>query len=142
MKKLGKITISLSSSVIARCRCKRCGEFPNLYYCYTTWWEIDVREMVNRYSPYLKNKKINPDSYLKDSPSSYYNLTDLKFSTHFKGFRPKLFKNISKAGNLKEFIICSNCGERNSIWQILEYELSILNCNRRSKIKYPNNIPF
>jgi len=113
------ITISLSSPVVTKNRCKKCCSIPSTL--------IISHNNIFRYSKNLDSRYKILGNYFIKIPSFFYLLPDehlselslinFKTSTSFKSFIPKKFNSTLKDlnDNFYWFLICK-CGE--SFWSV------------------------
>lgn len=89
-----EIKINLSTPIVMRARCKRCGKFPDTYYCLRHRELIkDVKKQIAhslRTKKYIK--KMNAEWYFDFSPSNFSSINLFSHSTIYKGYNPRLHK--------------------------------------------------
>lgn len=135
-------TISLSSPIVTKNKCKKCFSDPHSI--------IVSHNNVYRYSKNIKTRYKSLDSFFIKIPTFFYLLPDehiseislvnFKSTTAFKSFIPKQFNSTLKDlnDNFYWFLICK-CGD--SFWAINSiYNKFRPECeHRKSKKKFSNH---
>ncbi len=113
--KQSKLGVNISSTFMAKSRCKKCGSPPqyNRYFYFQTSNFFKSPRKQSSLINFLKKhfKRMCEDYYLSNYPSRYNSVSPFSHSASYKGFVPKLHKNkgVSATENYTEIITCY-CG--------------------------------
>lgn len=133
------IKVSLSSPFITRARCKFCGNFPSIYFCYRNGMKyIDfncVKEYLDRIKKYRNS--FREDYYLSVDPINFNSVNSFFYVAGFKSYCPMVHRTKGTDGRFS-YIDCFTCECGRSSWsfsqKLIEYRPEIF--NRKSKNKF------
>ncbi len=117
--KIETIRVNISSSFMARARCKECGQGPSYYYNdrkYKLFHDIGkFLEASKLWKSWVK--KFNYDWYLEMQPKYFSTLEDFRFRLEDRRYSPLLHRtrgsDVSRDENVIEMVSC-DCG--GTIW--------------------------
>lgn len=139
------VQVNLSSSFVARSRCKFCATGPTHYVISklsTKWYDHSM--IKARFAAYVKRlKRMNYDFYLSVNPKVFHSTSFLTHTVFYKGYDPALHKNrgIPPAANYMEYLACG-CGRTQ--WGFAQKssagrpEIAL----RKSRYKYPSSFNY
>ncbi len=133
------VKIKLSSSFMARTRCKYCGSYPSYYYRFgTDKLYKNPRTYINWFFWYTKHQdRLCDDFYLIDDPKEYTITSYFDYPVKIKSYNPSIHH---KSGLQKRIISeCLTCDCGKSYWVF--NQKSVANreeiYNRKSDRKFP-----
>jgi len=113
------IKVKLSSSFMARARCKYCGSYPSYYYRFGgrgNRCKKDHRAFIDLFSWIPKHQyRLCEDFYLGNSPKNYTLMSFLNYSLYFIDYNPSLHhkRGLKEKSSFNECLTC-DCGK--SCW--------------------------
>lgn len=137
--------VNLSSSFMARTRCKFCGRGPEIYYYIRNKGRyLDPKE-INRFIEWFRKHKyrICSDSYLYGNPSDFRQMSVFNYTIPNKSYDPTLHRviGINEFFDYMDYIICP-CGK--SRWKFYysaaKNRLDII--KRKCRNFYPKKFVF
>lgn len=138
-EKSSKFNVNISSTFIARTKCKFCNVGPTHYYAsknpISTVSHREVLAFFNWVKKYYG--RFCRDFYLFDDPSNCSSLKAFSHPVNYKGFRAKLHKNKGVSPHM-DFVDCLVCDCGRTTWAF--YQRSISNrkevVNRKGRYGY------
>ena len=133
------IKIRLSTTFVARCKCKYCGGSPSFYW-YTrnpTMW-FSPRKEIEHFDFYRKFiKKFNSDFYLNEEPR-YFNRMSLFKYVGREGYRPRLHRTrgTNPVFDKVEYLSC-DCGSATWAFNQKAGDTRPERSNRRARSFFP-----
>jgi ribosomal protein L28 len=139
------IKVNISSTFLAKARCKFCGKGPTTYYQRSKpFYEKDVRAYLNRSKDSRRKlKRMNSDWYLSGNPKSFA-VSTYKTRIDDKHYRPNLARTRGASdtdNEVVEILIC-DCGV--TVWAFNNSsnknhpEIK----NHKGKYSYPNKFTY
>lgn len=117
--KIEVVKINLSTPIVMKNRCRKCGKHPDVYYYiqqsggnFTPREELMQFDWVKR-----RLKRMSVDWYLSNNPKSYSGISPFSHAVTYKGFNPRLLRSSSAPnGNYIEYLTCECIGAPNWTW--------------------------
>lgn len=110
------VNIKLSTSFIARTKCKHCLDYSNFTYrVRNPPVNKDFTVSIRKFEYISKNvKRMCDDYYMEFSPRSFHSNSWFSHGVNYKGYNPKLhrMRGVQKTINFTEFVSCK-CGLTN-----------------------------
>jgi hypothetical protein len=139
------VRVNLSSSFIAKSRCKFCATGPQNYFIsklVTKWYDHSF--IKERAAAYLKRlRRMNFDFYLDSSPKHFKSVKFLIHTVFYKGYDPVLHKNrgVPAVANYMEYLAC-HCGRTQ--WAFVQKSAAARPeiIQRKSRNKYPRQFGY
>ncbi len=135
------IKVSLSTPFVTRARCKFCGKFPSIYYCYRNYTQyIDVSSVKSRLDSIKKYRNsFREDYYLSANPINFKSINSFSYIPDFKDYCPLLHRT-KGSHNILRFIDCLACRCGRSTWAFSQKSTKNRPeiFNRKSKNKFEN----
>jgi hypothetical protein len=134
------IGISLSSSFMARARCKKCGGAPTIYYAMFkphVWADIsDYKKFRSRNRRWVY--RMCSSWYKSYPPKEFHDVSEFTFRLEHKNYNPVLHRTRGSVGGLSNTIECLSCICGQTSWAFnqdsVKHRLEII--NRKAKSAY------
>lgn len=145
--KVETIHINISSTFIARARCKECGEGPYYYYYAAKRPAFyNVRDRLAKSKVYRRFiKRLSSNWYLDMQPRQFQTLEDFKFGLQDKGYNPILHRtrgtSTDRRENIIELLGC-HCGTTAWAFNNKSTKNRPEITNRKGRYSYPKKFEY
>jgi hypothetical protein len=147
MSKQEVIRINISSTFLAKARCKECGKGPDYYYASMQPFKWEKVKYFILYSKFSQKwvKRMASDWYQAFQPRYFRKLGDFSFALEGKSYDPILHRvkgaNIRDKDNIVEYVGCS-CGA--TVWSFNDKSTNKRPeiTNRKGRYKYPQKFVY
>lgn len=142
------IRINISSSFMARARCKECGKGPDYYYNMSKpyqWQNVRGSLIYSEVTKRWIKSMLTSNWYFKFEPRHFRKLGDFIFTLEGKSYLPTFHRtrgsDSSNSDNVVEFVGCE-CGA--TIWAFNEKSTKDRPeiTNRKGRYKYPQRFVY
>jgi hypothetical protein len=136
------ISISLSSSFMAKARCKKCGGHPTVYYAMFrpgVWSDVVG---YRKFSPRSRRwvRRMCSSWYKEYSPKEFHDVFEFTFRLDYKNYNPLLHRtrgsDVIGRDNIIECLSCE-CGQTSWAFNQESVKRRLEIVNRKGKYAYP-----
>ncbi len=139
------VRINLSTPIIMKNRCRKCGKHPDVYYYLeqpTYYHDPRASAEILQWLKLLLDR-MSADWYQVSPPSEFTGMSLFAHQVNYKGHNPRLSRSrgLNASSNVVEYLTCE-CGYSNWTWADRTNQNRPEIVNRRARSTYPKRFLY